>query len=70
MNVSSPSTRESSRIGTVTVAVADGVATLDGTLEHRTAVQVAEHLTSAVVGVVGVHNNLTYTIDDTTAAGL
>ncbi|HEU5471657.1 MAG TPA: CBS domain-containing protein [Actinophytocola sp.] len=56
--------------GTVTVAVADGVATLEGTLEHRSAVQVAEHLTSAVPGVVGVHNNLRYTVDDTTAAGL
>jgi len=56
--------------GTVTVQVADGVATLDGKLEHRTAVQIAEHLTSAVVGVVGVHNNLTYVVDDTTGAGL
>ena len=56
--------------GTVTVQVADGVATLEGELEHRSAVQVAEHLTSTVPGVVGVHNNLTYAVDDTTGAGL
>ncbi|HEU5470979.1 MAG TPA: CBS domain-containing protein [Actinophytocola sp.] len=56
--------------GTVTVQVSDGVATLEGKLEHRTAVQVAERLTGAVVGVVAVHNNLSYVVDDTTGAGL
>ncbi|HEV8557656.1 MAG TPA: CBS domain-containing protein [Actinophytocola sp.] len=56
--------------GTVTVAVTDGVVTLDGALDHRSAVQVAERLTQAVTGVVGVHNNLSYDIDDTAAAGL
>lgn len=56
--------------GTVTVQVADGVVTVDGVLEHRSAVQVAEQLIHTVAGVVGVHNNLRYTVDDTTAAGL
>lgn len=55
--------------GTVNVQVTNGVATLDGTLEHRSAVDVAAQLTQAVTGVVGVHNNLRYVVDDTVVAG-
>jgi CBS domain-containing protein len=55
--------------GTVTVEVANGVATLEGGLEHRSAVDTVGHLTQAVTGVVGVHNNLTYVVDDTVVAG-
>lgn len=55
--------------GTVDVQVTNGVATLDGTLEHRSAVDVAAQLTQAVTGVVGVHNNLRYVVDDTVVAG-
>ncbi|MFL6141814.1 MAG: hypothetical protein ACJ72N_08095 [Labedaea sp.] len=50
--------------------MADGVATVDGKLEHRTAVQIAEQLILSVTGVVGVHNNLEYVIDDTTSVGM
>jgi CBS-domain-containing membrane protein len=56
--------------GQVTVAVSAGVVTLDGALEHRSAVNVAELLTQSVTGVVGVHNNLRYVVDDTVSTGL
>lgn len=56
--------------GTVTVAVAKGVVTLEGTLEHRTSTQIVERLTLAVAGVVGVQNQLRFVVDDTTSAGL
>lgn len=56
--------------GTVTVAVTDGVVSLDGTLDHLSAVLIAAQLTQAVTGVVGVHNNLSYAVDDTTTVGM
>ena len=56
--------------GTVDVQVTNGVVALDGTLEHRSAVDIVGRLTRAVTGVVGVHNNLRYVVDDTVAAGL
>jgi CBS domain-containing protein len=55
--------------GTVTVAVTDGVVSLDGALDQLSAVLVAEQLTHAVTGVVGVHNNIAYAVDDTTITG-
>lgn len=56
--------------GTVEVAVVNGVVSLDGTLEHRSAVEVAGLLTQAVTGVVGVRNRLHFIIDDTATAGI
>jgi CBS domain-containing protein len=56
--------------GQVTVEVAGGVVTMDGALEHRSAVDVAELLTRSVTGVVGVRNKLRYMVDDTVSAGL
>ncbi|MBC6445850.1 CBS domain-containing protein [Actinokineospora xionganensis] len=56
--------------GTVTVKVHDGVATLYGTLEHRSTAEVARALTGAVSGVVGVRSNLRYEIDDAVSTGL
>lgn len=56
--------------GEVAVGVSDGVATLDGAVEHRSTVAIAEKLTNAVPGVVGVHNNLRYVVDDTVTTGM
>ncbi|SDI14669.1 BON domain-containing protein [Actinokineospora alba] len=56
--------------GTVTVKVHDGIATLYGTLEHRSTAEVARVLTGAVSGVVGVRSNLRYEIDDAVSTGL
>jgi CBS domain-containing protein len=56
--------------GTVEVSVSGGVVTLEGTLEHRSAVDVAGLLTHAVTGVVGVRNKLHFIIDDTATAGI
>jgi CBS domain-containing protein len=56
--------------GTVEVSVTNGLATLTGTLEHRSAVDVAGLLTHAVAGVVGVHNNLHFIIDDSATVGI
>jgi osmotically-inducible protein OsmY len=56
--------------GSLTVAVADGVATVDGSVEHRTTAQIAVQLTQAVPGVVGVHNNVRYELDDTVTTAL
>lgn len=56
--------------GTVEVSVTNGVVTLDGTLEHHSAVEVAGLLTQAITGVVGVRNRLHYIIDDTATAGI
>jgi predicted transcriptional regulator len=44
----------------VEVSVDDGVVTLRGQLETSTSVDLAVHLTSAVDGVVGVHDRLAY----------
>lgn len=56
--------------GAVTVDVADGVATLDGRLDHRSARDVAGWLTLAVPGVVGVRNDIQFEIDDTVSTAL
>lgn len=56
--------------GSLTVAVADGVATVDGTVERRTTAQVAASLTRSVPGVVAVRNNVRYELDDTVTSPL
>ncbi|TDV44099.1 BON domain-containing protein [Actinophytocola oryzae] len=56
--------------GSLTVEVAAGVATLDGQVERRTTAQIAGQLTEAVAGVVGVHNNVRYELDDTVTSPL
>jgi CBS domain-containing protein len=48
----------------VSVEVHDGVVTLAGQLEQRSLVEIAVRLTTAVGGVVGVENHLTYKTDD------
>ncbi|MFC3587529.1 CBS domain-containing protein [Streptantibioticus rubrisoli] len=49
----------------IDIKVHDGVVTLTGMLEQRSAIPVAERLSHAVGGVVDVDNQLTYRIDDT-----
>lgn len=48
----------------VAVDVEDGVVTLTGDLEQRSVVDIAVRLTTAVDGVVGVVNKLSYRVDD------
>lgn len=55
---------------TLTAEVVGGVVTLDGAVEHRTTAQVAAQLTNAVPGVVGVHNNVRYELDDLASTAL
>jgi len=54
----------------VVVQVADGIATLDGTLTLHSSVQRAGHATHRVPGVIAVYNNLRYDIDDLMITGL
>jgi CBS domain-containing protein len=56
--------------GSLEVVVADGVATLTGSVERRTTAQVAGQLTQAVSGVIGVHNKVRYELDDTVTSPL
>lgn len=56
--------------GSLAVAVTDGVATLDGKVERRTTAQIAGQLTHAIPGVVAVHNNVRYELDDTVTSPL
>lgn len=56
--------------GSLTVEVTDGVATVDGSVEHRTTAQVAAQLTQAIPGVIGVRNNIRYEMDDTVTSPL
>lgn len=56
--------------GTLTAEVKQGVVTLTGMVEHRTAAQVAAQLTQKVPGVVGVTNKVGYEVDDTVTSGL
>ncbi|MCW2639077.1 MAG: hypothetical protein JWP76_1383 [Dactylosporangium sp.] len=49
----------------IRVEVVDGVVTLSGKVERRSAAQLAVHLTRAVTGVVDVVDELTYRHDDT-----
>ena len=53
----------------VGVHVTGGVATLDGLLERKSQVDKAVRVVSALPGVVAVHNNLRYGIDDVVVAG-
>jgi CBS domain-containing protein len=50
---------------TVTVSVRDGVVRLEGQLERRSLIPVLERLVTAVEGVVGVEEHLSYFLDDT-----
>ncbi|TCC31079.1 CBS domain-containing protein [Kribbella speibonae] len=50
----------------VEVSVQEGVVMLSGQVEKRSTVAFAEHLIAGVDGVVGVHNGLTWRVDDTT----
>jgi CBS domain-containing protein len=54
----------------VTVHVTAGIVTLDGTLRLRSTVEHATHAAHHVPGVIAVHNNLTYDIDDLMITGL
>lgn len=56
--------------GSLTVAVVDGVATLDGSVERRTTALIVGQLTQAVPGVVGIHNSVRYELDDTVTSPL
>ena len=51
--------------GTVRATVADGLVTLEGTVQRKTLIPVAVRLTRAVDGVVDVVDRLAYDIDDT-----
>jgi CBS-domain-containing membrane protein len=51
----------------VEISVADGLVTLRGELETSAAVELAIRLASAVEGVVGVRNHLSYRLDCTEA---
>jgi CBS-domain-containing membrane protein len=48
----------------ISVAVSDGVVTLEGELENRTEAQLIEELTRRIAGVVKVHSHLGYKVDD------
>jgi CBS-domain-containing membrane protein len=50
---------------TVSVAVRDGVARLEGQLERRSLIPMIEQLVTAVEGVVGVEEHLSFLVDDT-----
>lgn len=50
---------------TVTVTVRDGVVLLEGQLERRSLIPVLERLVTAVEGVVGVEERLSFHVDDT-----
>lgn len=50
--------------GQVTVAVTDGVVTLDGRVDRRTSAEMAVRLTRAVPGVIDVLDRLGYDFDD------
>lgn len=50
---------------TISVTVRDGVAMLEGQLERRSLIPMIERLVSAVEGVVGVEEHLSYLVDDT-----
>ncbi|MFF4507378.1 CBS domain-containing protein [Streptomyces sp. NPDC001401] len=49
----------------VIVSVRDGMATMEGQLEHRSDIPLVVQLTWRIDGVVGVVNSLTFRIDDT-----
>jgi CBS domain-containing protein len=53
---------------TVQVSVHDGVVHLEGQLERRSLIPVLERLVTAVEGVVGVDEHLSFVLDDTTTS--
>jgi osmotically-inducible protein OsmY len=53
----------------VTVHVRHGVVVLDGTLMFRSWAEHAGYAASRVTGVVAVHNDLTYELDDLAITG-
>lgn len=53
----------------VTVHVSHGIAVLDGTLLFRSRVEHAGYTASRVAGVIAVHNNLHYELDDLAITG-
>ncbi len=53
---------------TVVISVRDGVVRLEGQLERRSLIPVLERLVTAVEGVVGVDERLSYVVDDTASA--
>ncbi len=55
--------------GAVSVRVEAGMATVDGELERRGQVDATVRLVQAAPGVVGVHNNLGYLVDDVVVGG-
>jgi CBS domain-containing protein len=52
---------------TVVVSVHDGVVHLEGQLERRSLIPVLDRLVTAVEGVVGVEEHLSFNVDDTTS---
>ncbi|MFG1815121.1 CBS domain-containing protein [Kribbella sp. NPDC049174] len=54
---------------TVTVHVDHGVVTLNGTLTFRSRTEHASYAVARIPGVVAVHNNLTYDLDDLAITG-
>ena len=50
--------------GAVAAKVVDGVVTLTGDAERRSEVDITEEIVKAVVGVVAVHNEMGYRVDD------
>ena len=50
--------------GTVEVAVHDGVVTLAGEVENRTEAELLEELVRRIAGVVKVHSELTFEVDE------
>jgi CBS domain-containing protein len=55
--------------GAIQVRVEAGVATVDGELDRRSRVDAAVRAVQALPGVVGVHNNLRYLVDDVVVVG-
>lgn len=55
--------------GAVVVHVDGGVVTVDGELDRRSRVDATVRAVQALPGVVGVHNNVRYLIDDVVIAG-
>lgn len=54
---------------TLIVLVRGGVVTLDGELRYRSQVEHAGYAASRVAGVIAVHNNLRYDVDDLLVTG-
>jgi osmotically-inducible protein OsmY len=55
--------------GGIQVRAQAGAVTVDGELDRRSRVDVTVRAVQALPGVVGVHNNLRYLVDDVVVAG-